>query len=216
MTLLETYLGITQESPEEKVLTLLIELGAQFVGAQEGSLLVVDKATDELVFAMTIGREAGRPLIGSRVPLGQGLVGLAAQTHEVQIGAPTFRFQDDREARPEAGAPTAVIAAPMLVNDTLVGVLTAVSFEPDKRFGSTEAQLYARIATVAALVIDQRQRLEAIRTLSEERERARVLREDERLDREIVAAVSRLVKLSPEKKASVSRLLGNLLALLED
>lgn len=42
MTVLANYLGIAQESPEEKVLTLLIELGAQFVDAHEGSLLVLD------------------------------------------------------------------------------------------------------------------------------------------------------------------------------
>jgi GAF domain-containing protein len=215
MTLLETYLGITQDSPEEKVLTLLIELGAQFVGAQEGSLLVVDRDANELVFAMTVGRRAGQPLMGERVPLGQGLVGLAAQTHEVQLGAPTFHLHG-REARPAEGEPKAEIAAPLLVNDTLIGVLTAVSFQADKRFSSADALLYARLATVAALVIDQRRRLEAIRALSLEREMSGTLREDERLDLEIVALVSRLVKAGPGKKTHIARLLADILAVLED
>jgi hypothetical protein len=51
MTVLATYLGIAQESPEQKLLTLLIELGAQCVDTHEGSLLVVDEAGNELVFA---------------------------------------------------------------------------------------------------------------------------------------------------------------------
>jgi hypothetical protein len=51
MTVLATYLGIAQVSPEQKLLTLLIKLGAQFVDAHEGSLLVVDEASNELVFA---------------------------------------------------------------------------------------------------------------------------------------------------------------------
>lgn len=96
MSVLDTYLGITRESPEEKVLTLLIELGAQVVGAQEGSLLVVDESSQELVFAMTVGRGlAEKGLVGQRVPLGQGLVGLAAQTHQVEIGAPVFHLADE-------------------------------------------------------------------------------------------------------------------------
>ncbi len=216
MAVLDTYLGIARESPEEKVLTLLIELGAQFVGAQEGSLLVVDEATQELVFAMTVGRGlAAQILVGQRVPLGQGLVGLAAQTHEVQIGAPTFHMEPEQEQRPEEGAPKAVIAAPLLVNDNLIGVITAVSFQEDKRFSSADALLYARLATVAALVIDQRRRLAALKALSAGGEVAGPVGEEERLNLKIVALVSRLVQAQPDRKALVVRLLADLLALVE-
>jgi GAF domain-containing protein len=216
MTVLDTYLGITQESPEEKVLTLLIEVGAQFVGAQEGSLLLVDEAGHDLVFAMTVGRGSSEEaLLGRKVPLGKGLVGLAAQTHEVQIGSPTFHLQQDQENRQKEGEPRAVIAAPLLVNDTLIGVITAVSFKEDKRFTSADALLYARIASVAAIVIDQRRRLSAFQTLSYGQEVSGLLREDERLDQEIVAAVARLVKAKPERKAEISRLLSAIQSFLE-
>jgi len=216
MTVLNTYLGITQESPEEKVLALLIELGAQFVGAQEGSLLVADEAGKELVFAMTVGRGVSEAaLLGQKVPMGKGLVGLAAQTHEVQIGAPTFHLQQDQEQRRAEGKPRAVIAAPLLINDHLIGVITAVSFAQDKRFGSADALLYARIASVAAIVIDQRRRLASLQALSDDREVSGPLREDERLDLEIVAAVSRLVKAKPERKAGIARILADILAVVE-
>jgi hypothetical protein len=58
MTVLATYPGIAQEGPEAKVLTRLIELGAQFAGVHEGALLVVDEASNEPAFAMTWGRRA--------------------------------------------------------------------------------------------------------------------------------------------------------------
>ena len=216
MTVLATYLGIAQESPEEKVLTLLIELGAQFVGAHEGSLLVVDEVSNELVFAMTVGQEGSEEaLLGQRVPMGKGLVGLAAQTHQVQIGAPTFHLPQDQEKRQAAEEPRAEIAAPLIVNDTLIGVITAVSFKEDKRFSSADALLYARIAWVAAIVIDQRRRLAALQSLSDGKEVSGLLREDERLDLEIVAAVSRLVKAKPERKAGIARLLSDILSFLE-
>ena len=100
MSVLNAYLGVASESSEEKVLRLLIELGAQFVEAQEGSLLVLDDESAELVFAMTIGSAASeKSLIDQRVPLGEGLVGLAAQTHEVQIGAPRFDVPDAAESK---------------------------------------------------------------------------------------------------------------------
>jgi len=160
------------------VLALLIELGAQFVAAHEGSLLVVDEASNELVFAMTVGREtSGKPLVGQRVPIGKGLVGLAAQTHQVQIGAPTFHLPQDQENRDQAEAPRAEIAAPLLIDDTLIGVITAVSFQEDKRFSSADALLYARIAWVIAVVIDQRRRLAALQALSHGQEVSGLLRE---------------------------------------
>jgi putative methionine-R-sulfoxide reductase with GAF domain len=215
MTVLATYLGIAQESPEEKVLTLLIELGAQFVDAHEGSLLVLDEVSNQLVFAMTVGREGPEnALVGQKVPVGKGLVGLAAQTHQVQIGAPTFHLQQDQEKRKEE-EPRAEIAAPLIVNDTLIGVMTAVSFKEGKRFSSADALLYARIAWVAAIVIDQRRRLAALHSLSYGKEVSGLLREDERLDLEIVAAVSRLVKAKLERIAGIARLLSDILSFLE-
>ena len=111
MSVLNAYLGIASESSEEKVLRLLIELAAQFADAQEGSLLVLDEDKAELVFAMTIGSAASeKSLIGQRVPLGEGLVGLCAQTQEVQIGAPKFDVPGSKE-REEGDKPKAVLAA---------------------------------------------------------------------------------------------------------
>lgn len=153
-----TYLAIAPKSPEEHVLRLLIELGAQVVSAQEGSLLVYDPEKNDLVFAMTVG--GADTLIGQRVPLDKGLTGLAAATREVQIGAPTFMGVKQGEER--AKGPSGVIAAPMLVADDLVGVITAVTFEPDRRFTSKDGELYGRLAAVAGVVVQQRRQLKSI------------------------------------------------------
>lgn len=155
---LATYLAIAPKSPEEHVLRLLIELGAQVVNAQEGSLLVYDPEKNDLVFAMTVG--GADSLIGQRVPLDKGLTGLAAATREVQIGAPTFMGVKQGEER--AKGPSGVIAAPMLVADDLVGVITAVTFEPDRRFTSKDGDLYGRLAAVAGVVVQQRRQLKSI------------------------------------------------------
>lgn len=147
-------LAIEPASAEERVLRVLIELGAQVVDASEGSLLVYDPAKNDLVFAMTVG--GPNILIGQRLALGQGLTGLAAATREVQIGAPTFQGVQQVSKGPEA-----VIAAPMLVGDDLIGVITAVSFAPGKRFSGRDGDLYGRLAAVAGVVVDQRRRLNA-------------------------------------------------------
>jgi hypothetical protein len=149
-------LAVARGSSDEKVLKLLIELGAQVVGASEGSLLAYDPEAKDLVFVMTVGGSPG--LLGQRVPLDRGLTGLAAATGEVQIGAPTFKIHQDASGSGR-GEPEAVIAAPMLIADDLVGVITAVSFTPGKRFTSGDADLYGRLASVAGIVVEQWRRL---------------------------------------------------------
>jgi GAF domain-containing protein len=214
---LGTYLGISAASPEEQVLRLLIEMGAQFVGAEEGSLLVLDEARNELVFAMTVGSSASEDaLIGQRVPLGRGIVGLAAQTHEVQIGAPTFRTDQSAERQAEGGGPKSVLAAPMLIADRLIGVITAVTFQGDKRFTSGDALLYGRIAAVAGVVVEQRRRLSAVEAAQRGEALPEPLGEEERLDREIVQTVTRLVRARPDEKPRIARLLSEIERLIAD
>lgn len=216
MKALATYLGISYESPEEKVLRILNELGAQFVGAEEGSLLVFDHETNDLVFAMTVGSGLSEEvLLGQRVPLGEGIVGLAAQTREVQIGAPTFQVRQGAERQTEEAQPKSVLAAPMLIGNTLIGIITAVSFRPDTRFTNDDAMLYARIATVAAVVVEQRRRLAAVESLQKGLEVPQAASEEERLDFEIVHSVTQLIKGKPAAKAQVARLLAVVRALLE-
>jgi GAF domain-containing protein len=165
--LVARYLGIAAESPEQAVLRVLVELSAQVVGASEGSLLVVDREQRpprDLVFAMTVGSRASeRALVGQRVPIGQGITGLAAVTQEVQIGAPLYDgVRQAEEGDVPHGQPSSVIAAPMLAGDALVGVITAVSFDPARRFGAADAGLFARAASVAGVVVDQRRRIDSL------------------------------------------------------
>jgi hypothetical protein len=210
---LSSYLAIAPQTPEEAVLRLLIELGLQVVGAEEGSLLVRDDAVGDLVFAMTVGdRSSENTLKGQRVPLGQGLTGLAAATHEVQLGSPTYsQIQQAREGG-QAEGPQAVIAAPMLVADNVVGVITAVSFQPGKRFGSREADLYARVAAVAGVVVQQRHRINALQGEGASAG-SRAAVDVDGVESAITASLSRLAKIRPEALVHVARLIESVEAL---
>ena len=113
---------------------------------------------------MTVGsRESEQALLGQGVPLGEGIVGLAAVTHEVQLGSPTYDgVAQARRGEADPSQPAAVLAAPVLSRDELLGVITAVRFEPAGPFTKQDARLYGRAATVAGLVLDQSQRLAAL------------------------------------------------------
>jgi GAF domain-containing protein len=151
--LMTRYLGLMPVTGEDQVLRLIVETGVRAVGADEGSLLVYDPEQNDLTFVMTYGSAGSESiLVGQRVPFGQGLAGLAAETGEVQIGAP--RYKDVTQSETMGGI-KAVISAPMMLGDKLIGVITAVSNKDDKRFTMDDAQLYACLATIAALVVNQ-------------------------------------------------------------
>jgi GAF domain-containing protein len=151
--LMQRYLGAKPRTSEDQVLRLTVETGVRAVGGEEGSLAVFDPETDELVFVMTYGNDkAEQELVGTRIPIGKSLMGLAAETGEVQIGAPRYKDAAQTQA---LGNVQAVIAAPMMVGDRLIGVITAISKQPDKRFSLEDGELYACLATIAALVVDQ-------------------------------------------------------------
>jgi GAF domain-containing protein len=160
-TLLSRYLSIRPESMVRNVLRLLVKTGVEVMGADEGSLLVYDADAKDLRFAMTTGSGTAEDhLIGDRVPLGHGVTGLAAATGEVHIGAPSYKDPQKMERVKVAGFdPEAVIAAPMVLGEELLGVLTAISTQKGKRFTGEHARIYGSFASIAAMVVDQERRL---------------------------------------------------------
>lgn len=206
-------LALAPKSSEADVLRLLIELGCQYVRGEEGSLLVLDPDTRELVFAMTVGsRSSEKELVGQRVPLGQGITGLAAATEEVQIGAPTFS-DIKQSGRDRSDQPSAVLAAPMLAGDELVGVITTVSFDPKRRFNGDDAVLYGRIAAVAGVVVHQAQQLDALRRLHDG---GHANSPQAKRELELVDAVTALSRGPAERQAKVLSLLRAVAALAEE
>ena len=213
--ILQTYLGISPRTSEEAILRLLIDLGRQYADAEEGSLLVLDRKANELVFAMTSGsRQSGKVLLGQRVPVGRGLTGLAAATGEVQIGSPTFKDIRQRKRKDTAdGHPSAVLAAPMLVHDEVIGVLTAASFRPDRRFTQDDARFYGKIAAVAGVVVEQQQRLSAYEQLAQGRRPKRARTPQQKAQMQIVESVERLTAGRADRLKRVQALLAAVEAL---
>lgn len=145
--------GIPSEDPHVDALRLVLELGVESAGAQEGSVLILDARSQELIFLMTGGDMLSEAtLTGQRVRVGEGLTGMAAKTGDIQIGAPVLRSVA-QPAHHQFKAPTQIIAAPMLAGRSVVGVLTAASYVPDRRFSNDEVRLFGRFASMGAIIV---------------------------------------------------------------
>ena len=136
----------------------ILSVAVSIVAADEGSLLIMDDDGAHLRFAMTVpSGESERKLHGQVVPLGSGVTGLAAATRQVHVGAPVYR--DIAQTERLADGPESVIAAPMVLGDAVIGVMTAVTFTKGRMFTARETDLYARFSGLAGLLIDQTNRL---------------------------------------------------------
>jgi len=206
---LAKYLSIFPQTPEERVLRLLVQLGIRIANADEGSLLVFDETSNELVFAMTVGNsQSESSLKGQRVAIGSGITGLAALTREVHIGAPTFH--EINQPDNVSGDPKSVLAAPMLIDDVLVGVMTAVTFKPEVRFGGREADLYAGFAAVAGVIVQQRRRLAMLESESDASINTGTLSERARAERDIFQSLERMLRTRPDSLTTVASLLAGI------
>lgn len=203
--------GLSDPARCESAFRLLIELGAQIVGADEGSLLVLEPEPENgarhLIFAMTLGNaESEKKLLGLKVPVGEGITGRAALTREVQVGYPVYTLKNGKNngEAPE-GDTKVIMAAPMLIEDDLIGVITAVSFNPAKVFTAEHAKLYGRLAAAAAIIVDQQHRLEALGTPNSQ---LPALTERERGEREIIRLALSMGRNHPERLLDTARLMG--------
>ena len=207
------HFGILPESADADLLRLVLTTAVETIDADEGSLLLRDDGTGDLRFAMTVGDpDREEKLIGERVPVGRGVVQLAAATQEVQIGAPTFR--DIKQTERETGGPEAVIAAPMISRSDVIGVLTAVTFKHGRRFGGAEAKLYGRLATVAAVLIEQHQRISGAEGRIAVQTTAMHPKHNKELN-EIDQALSRIASRHPQALSHIAAIVANFEAAIE-
>ena len=209
--LLHRYLGIRPRTSEHTALRLTVEAGVRAVGADEGSLLVFDPERHDLTFVMTYpGGEAEADLLGQRVPISGTMAGLAAETGEVQIGA--TRYKDAARTEAMAGV-KANISAPMMLQDQLIGVITAVSKQDGKNFTMEDAELYACLATVAALIVSQTQALRSFSGADYADSPPKSLQGDS-LEQEVLERIARLLQRDRTMIRQVARMLEALEAML--
>jgi GAF domain-containing protein len=161
---------IERITPESDVLILLDDLLASaltVVGASDGSLLLLDDETDEMVFAVVHG-EARDKLTGFRLPPGKGIAGWVASNskplvvHDVRSD-PRFYPKIDEAF----GFHTRSLACvPIIDGDRVLGVLEAVNKNYDREFSDEDHDLLMIVASLSTIAIARAE------SLTEEAEKA--------------------------------------------
>ena len=146
---------ITSTLNLRKALALIMDKSVELLGAEAGSLVLVDEATGELVFEMTAG-PASANLAGVRLPPGTGIVGAVAREGRPILIRDAQR--DDRWYRGLDDSTTFVtrslIAVPMISRGQVIGVIELLNRRDGSPFDADDERLLGAFAANAAIAIE--------------------------------------------------------------
>lgn len=146
--------GAAGDARRRELLQSVVEVARAIFGAAAGSVLLLDEERDELVFAAVSG-EGEEFLVGNRFPAGSGIAGWVATSGEpVVVDDLTANRSFDRSvAESTEYVPDALMAAPLVSDGRVLGVLELLDPSPQARSGLPELDLLALFARQAATAL---------------------------------------------------------------
>ena len=149
------------------LLTQTLRDAMDLIHAKDGSVLVLDPATQELAFLLTAGDVPEDALLGLRIPAGQGVAGWVAASRRAVIvnnSSEDARFYPDIDKAFEFQTES-ILAVPVIGGCEVLGVIEVLNKKHGQRFSQNDKTLLMLLARVAGEVchsLDQRaQRIEA-------------------------------------------------------
>jgi signal transduction histidine kinase/response regulator of citrate/malate metabolism len=186
--------SVTALLDTEELLKRIVQAGIYITGAEEGSLLLLDKTTGDLY--MRAARNVGEiHAHGFRIRVQDTIAG-----HVVQTGEPYWTSSDDQSVKVKTNYLVRSLAyVPLKVGSRVIGVLLVDNKVSNKPFTENDIYLISALADYAAIAIEKARLYGEIKGFNEELEQ----RVEERT-RELRAAQEQLVQ--SEKLASIGQL----------
>ena len=194
--LLDTLADLSGELELSRVLEAVLERATTLLDVTGGELAIYEEATKELVI---LASNLPVSAVGTRMRIGEGAMGHVAETHTSMI-IPRYQEWEGRSDRYTESTIQAVMAAPLLIGNRLVGAIASVHSDPTRHFGDRELRRLTMFAPQAAIAI----------------ENARLFTAEHRRAEEQVALLDTLTDLAGELELSkaLERVLGRAVSLL--
>jgi len=139
----------------QALLGAIVQVARAIFGAKASSILLLDEETDELVFEAVVG-EGEESLLGMRFPAGHGIAGWVLATRTplvIEDVRKDPRFAAD-VAEGTGYVPSGLMAAPLLHDEEILGVLEVLDRPENARFSLQEMDLLGLFANQAAIAVD--------------------------------------------------------------
>jgi PAS domain S-box-containing protein len=150
--LLDTLSDLSGKLQLDRLLQAVLERAVSLLRVTGGEVAVFDEAAKELVVlaSMNLGGDS----TGTRMALGEGAMGRVAETHEPII-IPNYQEWAGRSKKyDQADVVQAVMVAPLLIENRLVGAIAGVHSDPHHEFGESDLRLLNLFASQAAIAVE--------------------------------------------------------------
>lgn len=150
---------ITSSLDPERVPSLIMEQVTELLGVEEGSLLLADDASGDLVFAYTTG-PIGNRLLGQRLAGGVGLAGyVATHGHSVIVNDTQHDNRFDATMDKTTGFVTrALMAVPLRGVGGVQGVIEVINPRDGGLFTAEDQRLLEAVADQAVIALENARR----------------------------------------------------------
>ncbi|WP_303773310.1 GAF domain-containing protein [Anaerolinea thermophila] len=154
-TLNEMTRQLTSTLELEPLLQNILRSAVDILSCDAGSLLLIDEATEELVFRVVVSPVANT-LLNRRLPPGKGVVGQAVKSRQPIIvndvsKYPEWFSQTDRQT---GYFTRALLAIPLMVKDKVIGVIEVINKKDGSPFTRDDQDLLSAFAAQAAVAIE--------------------------------------------------------------
>lgn len=146
--------NVTPESDVFDLLDTILHAALSGIEASDGSVMLVDEETNELVFALVSGKVRDK-LTGHRIPIGTGIAGWVAQKGDPVVVPnvhldPRFSQSVDRDFQFKTQS---LICVPLFYNGKILGVVQAINKIQGKQFLPGDLTLLQVVAYLASEAI---------------------------------------------------------------
>lgn len=142
-----------------QLLDRILRLALDTVGAEDGSLLLTDPDSRELVFVAVQGA-VKEQLTGYRIPIGEGIAGYVAQTAQPVIIA-NAQLDQRFSVRVDVAfnfRTRSVLASPIVHDNEVKGVIQLLNKQNRQEFNQSDLMLLNLVAQLAADAIARAER----------------------------------------------------------
>ncbi|WP_326697596.1 GAF domain-containing protein [Streptomyces sp. NBC_01754] len=142
------------EAARRELLQSVVDVARAIFGAAASSVFLLDEEADELVFQAVSG-EGEEFLVGRRFPAGRGIAGWVVTSGEPMVvdDLSSDTSFDRSLAESTEFVPNALMAAPLISDSRILGVLEVLDPSPQARSGVRELDLLAMFARQAAAAL---------------------------------------------------------------
>ncbi|MCY7303785.1 MAG: GAF domain-containing protein [Thermoleophilia bacterium] len=185
---------LPSEQSHLALLQSIADVARAIFGAKAASIMLLDSATDELVFEAVSGYGEG-DLIGMRFPSSTGIAGWVLVTGQPIViddlqQDPRF---DRQAAQRTRYVPKALMAVPLVNGESTLGVLQVLDRSDERAFSLGEVDLLILFANQAAIGLDLMQTARRVCAVAERSESAVA----------VVARIAELLERSEDEIASL-------------